>query len=270
MSQGMTRRVPVVGRPSDSWTITLILLGISVSAWVATARLAAPDMRLGVLTSPAMMPASGQMTGMSTMPAGLFIASWTLMMTAMMLPSFLPAATTFHALTRAVTRARGATTLFTAGYLLVWSVTGMAAYLLSRVLQVMLPAGSLGALRGGGALLALVGLYQLTPLKSAFLRRCREPESCIAPPSLGRGAMSAVRNGITQGVYCVGSSWSLMLALLLLGMMNLAWMGVIAAIIFVEKVVPKGDLIAKGIGVGLFALGILLLVSPNPLPALMG
>ena len=60
-----------------------------------------------------------------------------------------------------------------------------------------------------------------------------------------------------------------MLALLLVGMMNLAWMGVIAGVIFVEKVVPGGDVLSKLVGWGLAVLGIILLVAPRTLPTLV-
>jgi predicted metal-binding membrane protein len=62
----------------------------------------------------------------------------------------------------------------------------------------------------------------------------------------------------------------LMLVLLLVGMMNLAWMGVVALVIFVEKVVPGGDAASKVVGWGLAGCGIILLAAPHTLPALGG
>ena len=61
-----------------------------------------------------------------------------------------------------------------------------------------------------------------------------------------------------------------MLVLLLVGMMNLAWMGLIAGIIFVEKVAPKGEVISKAVGWGLAGWGIILLAAPHTLPMLGG
>jgi predicted metal-binding membrane protein len=60
-----------------------------------------------------------------------------------------------------------------------------------------------------------------------------------------------------------------MLVLLLLGMMNLAWMGLISGVIFLEKVAPKGNVIGKVVGLGLLGLGIALLATPHPLPAII-
>ena len=85
-----------------------------------------------------------------------------------------------------------------------------------------------------------------------------------------QGHLGALRAGLGQGVYCLGSSWPLMLVLLLVGMMNLAWMGVIAGVIFVEKVVPGGDVVSKVVGWGLAGWGIILLAAPHTLPALGG
>jgi predicted metal-binding membrane protein len=61
-----------------------------------------------------------------------------------------------------------------------------------------------------------------------------------------------------------------MLVLLLVGMMNLAWMGVIAGVILVEKVVPSGNVVSKVVGGGLAGWGIILLAAPHTLPVLGG
>jgi predicted metal-binding membrane protein len=145
--------------------------------------------------------------------------------------------------------------LFLTGYLLVWSTIGGVAYLVVQALQGWLPAGSMTALRVGALLLVVAGVYQLTSPKQACLRRCRSPHTEVAQQVVTRvqGHRGAVRAGLWHGVYCLGSSWPLMLVLLLVGMMNLAWMGVIAGVIFVEKVVPRGDEFSKVGGWGLNA-----------------
>lgn len=120
-------------------------------------------------------------------------------------------------------------------------------------------------------LLIMAGLYQLTPLKHACLRHCWSPHADPAPQqrSHAPGGLSAIRAGLIQGMYCLGSSWPLMLVLLLLGMMNLAWMGLISGVIFLEKVVPKRNVVGKVVGLGLIGLGIVLVATPHPLPALV-
>jgi len=256
--------------------LVAILLGVAGSAWLISARLATPDMRLGVLTGAALMSARGQMgmpgsTSMSmSMGLSAFIATWTVMMVAMMVPSTIPAVKTFDTWTRATRQPGSTTVLFITGYVLVWSTSGGVAYLVVQAIQGWLPAGSMSALRIGAVLLVVAGVYQLTPTKQACLRHCRSPHTVVAPQVSTRvqGHLGAVRAGLGQGVYCLGSSWLLMLVLLLVGMMNLAWMGVIAGVIFVEKVVPSGAVVSKVVGWGLTGGGIILLTAPHTLPAL--
>src|SRR5438270_9438425 len=118
------------------------------------------------------------------------------------------------------------------GYRLVSSTTGGVAYLTVHVLQDWLPAGNMSVLRVGAVLLVVADLYQLTPLKQACLRRCRSLGRSAASPmgSRVRGYPGALHAGAWSGVYCLGSSWPLMLVLLLVGMMNLVWMAVIAGV----------------------------------------
>lgn len=251
-----------------------ILLAVAGGAWLASARLAMPQMRLGVLTRAAMLAAGDSMgmsgassmgmSGAASMGLSYFIAAWTVMMAAMMLPSLVPAVRAFDAWTRATGRSRGAAPLFIAGYLLVWSAIGGVAYSIVQALDGWLPAGSMTALRIGAVLLLFAGLYQLTPGKQACLRQCQSPR--MRAQALGH--LGALRAGLGQGAYCLGSSWPWMLALLLVGMMNLAWMGVVAAVIFVEKVVPRGDAAGKVLGGALAGWGFILLAAPHALPAL--
>jgi predicted metal-binding membrane protein len=262
-----------IPRPAGR-VLVAILLGLAGGAWLISARPAMPDMRLGVLTGASMMSAPSRMAmpDSISMGLGVFIGTWTVMMVAMMIPSVVPAVRTFDARARRLGRSGSATVLFVTGYLLVWSAMGGVAYLIVQALQDRLPAESSTALRIGAVLLVVAGVYQLTPPKQACLRRCRSPHWGVALHAVTRvrGHLGAVRAGLGQGAYCLGSSWPLMLVLLLVGMMNLAWMGIIAAVIFVEKVAPRGDVVGKVVGWGLAGWGIILLVAPHTLPALGG
>lgn len=251
----------------------VVLLGLAGCAWLVSARLATADMRLGVLTGAPMMSMSGQMSAASPMTMGLggFVGIWTVMMAAMMVPSVSPVARVIGARTRATDRARGSATLFVGGYLLVWSAIGGAAYVIVQALWAYLPIGNPAAIREGAFLLIAAGLYQLTPIKAACLRHCQMPGKDVALRDIApaQGSLGSLRAGLVHGVYCLGSSWSLMLVLLLVGMMNFVWMAVIAAIIFIEKVIPKGDTIGKVVGWALVGAGCILVAAPHPLPALM-
>jgi predicted metal-binding membrane protein len=223
MSDGLSDYRRAAALPAGS-ALVAILLGLAGGAWLISARLATPDMRMGVLTGAAMMSARSPMGMPSSMSMGLsaFIAIWTVMMVAMMVPSLVPAVRTFDTWAHSTGLSGGATVLFVTWYLLVWSAIGAVAYLIVQALQGWLPAGSMAALRVGAALLVVAGVYQLTPPKQACLRRCRSPHVGVAPPVGTRvqGHPGAVYAGLGQGLYCLGSSWPLMLVLLLVGLMN--------------------------------------------------
>ncbi len=120
--------------------------------------------------------------------------------------------------------------------------------------------------RGGpyatGAVLVVAGLYELTPLKAACLRRCRSVEQ---EPG---DRLSGLRAGLEHGVYCVGASWALMAVLFALGVMSVLWMAIVAAVIFVEKVLPNGVRISRFVAPALIALGLWAAISPSSVPGL--
>ena len=210
------------------------------------------------------------MTAMAMLPLGSFIMIWAMMMAAMMLPSLWPAARAVDTARRTAKRRFAATLLFIAGYLLTWSAVGPVAYLALGLLQGILPMGNVATLRGGAILLLLAGAYQFTPFKQACVRKCHAPDGGLTSEERMRQTkgLAALAGGLAQGKYCLGSSWPLMLVLLLLGMTNLAWMAVLAVLILLEKGLPFGRQVSEVIGVALIAIGILLIAAPHPLPVL--
>ncbi len=272
-SDGLTRAPAGTLLPARG-AFTAILLGLAGGAWLLSARPAIPDMRLGVLTESSMPAARDQMamSGAMSMSLSDFMVTWSVMMVAMMVPSVVPVVRRFDRWMRATGQSVGASVLFLTGYLLVWSAVGGVAYLLVQALQSLHPAGSMTTLRVGAVLLVVAGAYQLSWPKQACLSRCRSPRTVVGRLRCRqvRGCRYAVRAGLGQGVYCLGSCWPLMLVLLLVGMMNLAWMAVIAAVILVEKAAPSGEVVSKVVGWVLVGWGIILLAAPHTLPALGG
>ena len=123
--------------------------------------------------------------------------------------------------------------------------------------------------RGGpyvaGAAIGLAGIYELTPLKSVCLRHCRSPLHFV----LGGwrdGWRGALRMGVEHGGYCVGCCWGLMVVLFALGIMSLAWMAVVAALIFAQKVLPRGEVLTRVFAVGFVAAGIWIAAAPGSVP----
>ena len=71
-----------------------------------------------------------------------------------------------------------------------------------------------------------------------------------------RGAAGAVAMGLEHGAWCLGCCVGLMLALFAVGVMSIAWMAVVAALIFAEKVLPFGARLTAPVAVALVALGV--------------
>jgi Predicted metal-binding integral membrane protein (DUF2182) len=83
-------------------------------------------------------------------------------------------------------------------------------------------------------------VYQFTPLKARCLRHCRSPLGFLLHFGNFRGRLRDVRVGIYHGGYCVGCCWSLMLVLVAVGVMNMAWMVALTAVVFAEKIWRSG------------------------------
>ena len=178
---------------------------------------------------------------------GLWIGAWTLMMAAMMLPSTSPLVLLYARRSTTVN-----STLLTTGYLLVWAAIGLAAY----EVDMRLPDPANGVV---GAVLIAAGLYQLTPLKSACLKRCRNPVDFLVT-RWRRGSIGALRLGVEHGAYCVGCCWALMGVLIVAGAMSLAWVVAIAVVVAGEKLLPHGQLLGRLGGVGLLIAGIVVVL----------
>jgi predicted metal-binding membrane protein len=74
--------------------------------------------------------------------------------------------------------------------------------------------------------------------------------------------------GIEHGGYCVGCCWGLMVALFALGVMSLAWMAMVAGVIFLEKVTRFGARFSRVVSVALVVAGVWVAVAPGSVPGL--
>jgi predicted metal-binding membrane protein len=197
------------------WTTGALLSGIALS-WLI------------VLVAPG---------GMGVGPV-VFVAAWTVMMAAMMLPSAAPLVLLYR---------RGASTSHTAalvaGYLAVWAAAGVPAWLA----QEFIPA-SLSPLA-----LVTAGIYQFMPIKESCLRKCRTPADFLIQ-RWGRGAF---RIGLEHGAWCLGCCWALMAVLVVVGMMGLAWVIGLTALVALEKVSSRGVLVSRMAGVAFLVAAII-------------
>ena len=167
---------------------------------------------------------------------------WTVMMVGMMLPSAAPTILLYATLVRK-NGERGSILpgvwVFVGGYLLVWTAFSVGATVLQAFLEqgaLLTPSMTLASTSIGGLALITAGVYQLTPLKRACLAKCQHPFEFLVT-HWRPGAGGIFRMGIEHGAYCVGCCWALMLLLFVAGVMNLAWVALIAAFVLLEKIV---------------------------------
>ena len=83
-----------------------------------------------------------------------------------------------------------------------------------------------------------------------------------------RGALNAWRIGLRHALFCLGCCWALMLVMFAAGVAHLAWMGVLAAIMFVEKATPLGERIVAPVGAALGVLAAVAVFAPGSVPGL--
>ena len=194
----------------------------------------------------------------------LFVAGWTVMIVAMMLPTSLPLVMLFHTFTRQRQDRRRLVALLITGYLSVWVLFGAIAHLADWGLHEAVKQNGwlqANAWIVGAGTIALAGLYQFTPLKYYCLEKCRSPLSFIAEH--WRGKHEAIRSfwlGMHHGLFCLGCCWSLMLLMFAVGIGSLGWMLVLGAVMAVEKNMPWGRMISMPLGTVLLWWGLALAV----------
>jgi len=227
-------------------------------AWLYLWRAGAAGMpAMDGMDMPGMAPAS-------TAPGiALTITMWAVMMTGMMLPSAAPTLVFYGALVRKNAE-RGnvlpTVWIFASGYLAVWAAFSLAAALLQAALErgmLLTPALASASPGLSAAALIAAGLYQWSPVKQRCLHKCRNPVEFFAM-HWRAGASGALRMGAQHGLYCLGCCWVLMLLLFVAGVMNLLWVALIAAFVFVEKILPAHRYTSRFAGLALLAAGAIL------------
>jgi predicted metal-binding membrane protein len=145
-----------------------------------------------------------------------------------------------------------------AGYLLVWALFSAAATALQRLLSsalVLTPMMEPATPRGAAVVVAIAGLYQLTPLKRACLRACRSPLGFMMQ-GWRDGREGAFRLGVRHGMHCLGCCWAMMLILFAGGVMNLAVIITLTVWVLVEKLAPFGERTSIVSGIALLAIAL--------------
>lgn len=246
----------------------------------------------GVLWSAMWLGHSGHVAGLghaaaaspSLATAGASALLWMVMMAAMMTPAAIPwlgvlASTprsgprpagaaghgAFHGVTTGLDGPYLSATSLLLGYLTVWGLFSAFAAA-SQTLLVQLALLEPHALRlngrAAGGVLLLAGLWELSPIKEACLRRCRSPFGALLADWTS-GPAPGYRIGLRHGLTCLGCCWGLMALAFVVGVVSLEWMAALTAVVCAEKLLPRGHLLPRLLGVALACGGVALLASPG-------
>jgi predicted metal-binding membrane protein len=222
--------------------------GLAATVYFCRSMSGGMDMPGGWTMSMAWMRMPGQ-----SWPAAsaMFMGMWLTMMVAMMLPSAMPMFLQYRR-----------EFWVGAGYFLVWLAVGVPVYTLGvavaagamrwALLSRMVPALA-------GLTVVLAGLLQFAPWKTTALRCCRYPLHCLTVPDDGR--TQAMQAGLRCGAKCALCCSSWMLILFVMGIMNLAVMGVVAIFIALEKRMPRPERLVRLSGGGAVLVGTTMLLN---------
>ena len=210
------------------------------------------------------MPMSGMDARVSPGFVLLRLLMWFIMMLAMMTPANLPAVLLFHRVVQSSSTPLLRTVLFAGGYFAAWGAFSLLAtalqFGLSQV-QLINDAGVVQAAGMNAGLLTAIGIYQWIPLKNRCLEHCRSPVDFLTH-HFRPGVLGASIMGLSDGLYCLGCCWLMMLLLFAGGVMNLLWIAGITLVIVVEKLLTRGRVMQRLIGSGLVvAAGVVAVVS---------
>lgn len=200
----------------------------------------------------------------------IMLCAWQLMTAAMMLPSSLGFIRMYVATAGNAPDFGWALGLFLAAYFAVWTAFALAAFEGDMQLHRLVDGWPWLAQHSNLILVAtftLAASYQLTPLKDACLRACRNPGLYLIR-HYRRGARNGLRIGFGHASFCLGCCWALMLVMFAVGVAHLAWMGALAVIMLVEKGVTHGDRIVAPVGLALALLVATALFMPQAIPGL--
>jgi predicted metal-binding membrane protein len=232
------------------WFYLALLIAAPASSWFATVQALCRTLPEGAWSFSA---------------AAVTASMWSAMTLAMMLPSASPMILTYAEIAETAARKSErivSPLVIAAGYASVWLVFS----LLATVIQIVLTRAALlntGITSASGILAGAIfigaGIYQFSALKHACLTHCQNPFPFFFTnwaTTLG----GVFRLGVEQGLYCLGCCWAMMMVMFAVGVMNVAWMAGLAAVMTIEKLLT-GRRFAHGVGVALIVVGTGIAVS---------
>lgn len=271
MMDGTHLVVPVQprGRPSLSWPWLLVAVAWGLVGLAVLTRHANLLDHHQLMDGRVMVMAGHYMRmGGLHLPWGValavFLASWQVMTAAMMLPASLPLlASVAHAhRPQALPGVVPPTVL--AGYTMVWTAFGLAAFLSDLFLVHLQDAWPWRADHPwaiGAATLAVAGAYELSPLKARWLMACRD---LVAAPGWRErpGPGSAWSYGLRHGAHCVGSCGALMSIMCGTELAAVPLMVVLTAVMLAEQTLPGAPRLTRLVGSTLLLVAAVGLVHP--------
>jgi predicted metal-binding membrane protein len=249
-------------RPQRSSASRVLLrhpeLGAAVvitAAWVALLLQSCTSTRAG--------GAAAGMSGMGTSPAEPHdtwaraaggLPSWMLMTAAMMGPATL-GAIGYTGLNSLRWRRRRAMAEFSVASLAVWVAFGLLVLAATAVVRGIPGPGALARV------LAVAAAWQLTPVKRRCLSGCHLGASL--PPRGWRAEKGALRFGLRNGLYCLGTCWCLMLVMVAAPGGQLLWTAGLTGVITAERVVSRPRSTTRAVAVMLFFAAFAALAAGN-------
>jgi predicted metal-binding membrane protein len=193
------------------------------------------------------------------------VSMWSAMTLATMLPSAAPMILTYAEI--ADTAARKGERIvspftLTAGYAVVWlgfaATAALTQFMLTRAALLDADMTSASGLLSGILFIAAGG-YQFSALKHACLTQCQRPFPFFFShwTTTRRGVL---RLGLTQGLYCLGCCWAMMLLMFAVGVMNILWMAALGMAMTVEKI-GAGKRFSHALGALSITLGAALMLN---------
>jgi predicted metal-binding membrane protein len=263
-SRGEARSPSPVPAPSrrDRALIASCIVLITALAWAYLVHLNR-HMRVPI-EGDTMMAAMGMVMNQPWGAGDLLLTfvMWAVMMVGMMAVPALPVLLLFAGV-HAQRVDRGvvpAVPSFGLGYLIAWlgfCACATAAQWALHEGALLSPTMATSSTSVAGVILITAGAYQLTPLKTGCLSRCQSPLGFLMS-NWRDGPSGAFLMGFRHGIFCLGCCWALMAVLFVVGVMNLAWVGVLTLFILAEKIGPTGARVSRAGGAILIALGAVL------------
>ena len=188
---------------------------------------------------------------------------WIVMMFAMMMPStfnFLFIFSQMRLNMKTVNSPRIELTILASVYVLLWILFSLVAVFLQYTLHNINIINKMGVVTNNyisAGIILFAGIYQFTDLKNNCLEKCRNPLSYIMGTKI-ENIRDVIKIGMSNGLFCIGCCWVLMMLLFINGVMNLLWVLVITIAVLAEKVFPYGNIVSKIFGVTLISWGSLI------------